>query len=56
MNGATITGIDLTASLTLGAGLGYCPRAMAELLPHAEAGMVEGLASLHQGETDHGDP
>ncbi len=32
-------------------------RAMAELLPSAEAGLVEGLASQHTNEsTDHGDP
>jgi hypothetical protein len=41
----------------LGVALGYDSRAMAELLPHGEAGLVEGLASQHLDEaTDHGEP
>jgi hypothetical protein len=32
--------------------LGYDRRAMAELLPSAEAGLVEGLASQHTDESD----
>jgi hypothetical protein len=55
-NGPAITGLDFSACLTLGVALGYDSRALAELLPHAEAGLVEGLASLQQGESDHGDP
>ncbi|TAN68616.1 MAG: hypothetical protein EPN20_06400 [Magnetospirillum sp.] len=55
--GSAITGLDLAACLSLGAALGYDSRAMAELLPFAEAGLVEGLASQHTDEsTDHGDP
>lgn len=36
-------GIDLNACFGMGAGLGYDPTALAELLPAAEAGMVAGF-------------
>jgi hypothetical protein len=42
--GAAI-GLDLAACLQMGAALGYDQTALAELLPAAEAGLIEGLNS-----------
>ena len=39
-NAAIVIGIDMTAALAIGAALGYDARALAELLPAAEAGLV----------------
>ena len=38
-----VIGLDLTAALSLGAALGYDTRALAELLPAAEAGLVAAI-------------
>jgi hypothetical protein len=53
-NGLAITGLDFSACLTLAVALGYDSRALAELLPHAKVGLVEGLASLER--SAHVDP
>jgi len=36
-------GLDLAACLRIGDALGYDPVALAELMPAAEAGVIEGL-------------
>jgi hypothetical protein len=38
-----VIGLDLTAALSLGAALGYDTRALAELLPSAEAALVAAI-------------
>ena len=40
MSGAAVLGWDMAAALQLGAALGVCPSAIAELLPPIEAVMV----------------
>jgi len=44
-NGAAV-GIDLCIALSLAEALGYDVAAVADLLPEAEAGLLEGLANL----------
>jgi hypothetical protein len=44
-NGA-VTGIDLGAAMHLAEALGYDDATVADLLPDAEAGLLEGLARL----------
>ena len=44
-NGA-VTGIDLGLALHMAEALGYYAAAVADLLPDAEAGLLEGLARL----------
>lgn len=50
-NGVAVIGIDLAAAIALATALGYDVRAVAELLPAAEAGLItalnERLASQH---------
>ncbi|MEO5338857.1 MAG: hypothetical protein H7841_18540 [Magnetospirillum sp. WYHS-4] len=41
-------GIDLTVALKMAEALGYDTAAVAELLPDAEAGLLEGLAKLRK--------
>ena len=36
-------GLDFTAAFGMAAALGYCPTALAELLPSAEAGLMRGM-------------
>ena len=38
-----VAGLDLHAAMTVGMALGHCPRALAELLPAGEAGLVRAL-------------
>ncbi len=40
---ASSLGLDLHAAMTVGMALGHCPRALAELLPAGEAGLVRAL-------------
>jgi hypothetical protein len=40
MSGSAVLGWDMAAALQLGAALGVCPSAIAELLPPIEAVMV----------------
>jgi len=49
--GGAVIGIDLGLALTLAETLGYDIAAVADLLPDAEAGLLEGLARL-RGEND----
>ena len=42
-NGAAVIGLDLAAAIALATALGYDARAVAELLPTAEAGMVAAI-------------
>ena len=42
-NGAAVIGIDLAATIALMTALGYDARAVAELLPAAEAGLTSAL-------------
>ena len=44
--GGAMIGIDLGPALTLAETLGYDVAAVADLLPDAEAGLLEGLARL----------
>ena len=50
-NGSVVLGLDLAAAIALAMALGYDIRAVAELLPAAEAGLIkalnERLASQH---------
>ena len=46
-----VIGIDLNTALQMAESMGFDPGLMAELLPWAEAGMVEGL-----GATDKNQP
>lgn len=48
-----VIGFDLAAVLTLGTALGYDERALAELLPAIELGMVAGVVKLRNEQ--HGD-
>jgi hypothetical protein len=41
--GNRVIGLDMAGALALADGLGYDRRAMAELLPPAEAGLIAGL-------------
>jgi hypothetical protein len=54
--GNRVVGLDMAGALALGDGLGYDRRAMAELLPAAEAGLIAGLdGALEQMDgSDHG--
>ena len=36
-------GLDFTAAFQMSEALGYCPTALGELLPSAEAGLMRGL-------------
>jgi hypothetical protein len=47
-NGA-VTGIDLGLALHMAEVLGYYVAVVADLLPEAEAGLLEGLARLRAG-------
>jgi hypothetical protein len=40
-----VAGLDLHAAMTVGMALGHCPRALAELLPAAEAGLLKELSN-----------
>ena len=42
-NGAAVIGLDLAAAIALATALGYDARAVAELLPTTEAGMVAAI-------------
>ena len=42
-NAAAVIGIDLAAALALATALGYDARAIAELLPAGEAGLITAL-------------
>lgn len=44
-SGAVI-GLDMVAALNIGAALGYNGRALAELLPATEAGLVAGITNV----------
>ncbi len=44
--GGTVTGIDLGTAMHMAEALGYDVAAIADLLPEAEAGLLEGLARL----------
>jgi hypothetical protein len=44
--GGVVTGIDLGAGLHMAEAMGYDAAAVADLLPEAEAGLLEGLARL----------
>ncbi len=48
-----VIGFDLPAALTVGTALGYDGKALAELLPAIETGMVAGIAKLRTEQ--HGD-
>ena len=43
LNAAAVIGIDLAAALALATALGYDARAIAELLPAGEAGLITAL-------------
>jgi hypothetical protein len=42
-NGSAVIGLDLVAAMSLANALGYDVRAVAELLPAAEAGLITAL-------------
>lgn len=42
--GGVVTGIDMAAALKLAEACGYDLRALSELLPAGEAGLLEGMA------------
>lgn len=49
-----VIGFDLPAALNVGTALGYDGRALAELLPSIEAGMVAGFAKRTEQDAGHG--
>ncbi|WP_423838842.1 DUF7697 family protein [Thalassospira alkalitolerans] len=46
--GGAVVGIDMNIALTFAEALGFDVSAVADLLPEAEAGLLEGLARLRE--------
>lgn len=47
-----VVGLDLGVAMSMAAALGYDTRAVADLLPAAEAGMITGLLQHRKSDAD----